>query len=45
MLKNAGVSDSVTRDIVGHDSVAVSRVYTHIDAGTKLAAMEKLPVI
>ena len=45
MLKNAGVSDSVTRDIVGHDSVAVSRVYTHIDAGTKRAAMEKLPTI
>ena len=45
MLKNAGVSDSVTRDIVGHESVAVSRAYTHIDAGSKRAAMEKLPTI
>ena len=45
MLKNAGVSDSVTRDIVGHESVAVSRVYTHIDAATKRAAMERLPTI
>lgn len=32
-------------DIVGQDSVTVSRVYTHIDAGTKRAALEKLPVI
>ena len=45
MLKNAGVSDSVTRDIVGHDSVAISRVYTHIDDATKRAALAKLPQI
>jgi integrase len=45
MLKNAGVSDSVTRDIVGHESQAVSENYTHIDEGTKRAAMEKLPTI
>jgi len=45
MLKNAGVSDSVTRDIVGHESQAVSEQYTHIDEATKRAAMEKLPVI
>lgn len=43
MLKNAGVSDSVTRDIVGHESQAVSENYTHIDESTKRAAMEKLP--
>jgi integrase len=45
LLKNAGVSDSVTRDIVGHDSAAVSLEYTHIDAETKRAAMSKLPDI
>jgi integrase len=45
MLKNAGVSDSVTRDIVGHESQAVSEQYTHIDESTKRAAMEKLPTI
>lgn len=45
MLKNAGVSDSVTRDIVGHESQAVSEQYTHIDEATKRAAMEKLPGI
>jgi len=43
LLKNAGVSDVVTRDIVGHESAAVSRNYTHIDSDTKRAALEKLP--
>ncbi len=43
LLKNAGVSDVVTRDIVGHESEAVSRNYTHIDAETKRAALDKLP--
>ena len=38
-LKNAGVSDAVARDLVGHESVAVSRHYTHIDEKTKRAAM------
>lgn len=45
MLKSAGVSDSVVMDIVGHESEAVSRNYTHIDDATKRAALEKLPVI
>lgn len=43
LLKNAGVSDVVARDIVGHESEAVSRNYTHIDADTKRAALDKLP--
>ena len=43
MLKNAGVSDAVARDIIGHDSAAVSRVYTHIDMATKRKALSKLP--
>lgn len=45
MLKNAGVSDSITRDIVGHESAAVSQAYTHIDEGIKRAAMEKMPAL
>ncbi len=43
LLKNAGVSAVVGRDIVGHESEAVSGAYTHIDAETKRAALENLP--
>ena len=43
MLKNAGVSDSVARDIIGHESAAVSANYTHIDPATKRAALDKMP--
>jgi integrase len=43
MLKNAGVSDAVTRDIIGHESAAVSQNYTHIDRETKRLALDKLP--
>ncbi len=43
LLKNAGVSDVVTRDIVGHESAAISRNYTHIETETKRAALDKLP--
>jgi integrase len=43
LLKNAGVSDVVARDLIGHDSVAVSRNYTHIDTETKRAAVDKMP--
>ena len=43
LLKNAGVSDVVARDIIGHESEAISRNYTHIDFETKRAALEKLP--
>jgi len=45
MLKNAGVSDSVTRDIIGHESAAVSQNYSHIDHKTKQEALNKLPDI
>ena len=44
-LKNAGVSDVVARDIIGHESVAVSASYTHIDMDTKRSALGKLPEI
>jgi integrase len=43
LLKNAGVSDIVVRDIIGHESEAISRNYTHIDSETKRAALERLP--
>jgi integrase len=37
LLKNAGVSDVVARDIIGHESEAVSRNYTHIDTAIREA--------
>lgn len=45
MLKNAGVSDSVAMDIIGHESAAMSKNYTHIDNETKRKALDKLPDI
>jgi len=45
LLKNAGVSDVVARDIIGHESEAVSRNYTVIDEGTKRDALNKLPKV
>jgi hypothetical protein len=33
----------VARDIIGHESEAVSRNYTHIEAETKRSALDKLP--
>lgn len=44
MLKQAGVSDGTVRAIVGHESVAMSKVYTHFDMETMRAALEKLPI-
>lgn len=43
MLKNAGVNDAVARDIVGHESAAISRSYTHIEDAAKRTALDKLP--
>ena len=45
LLKNAGVSDVVARDIIGHESAAISRVYTHIDSKTKRQAVNKMPTL
>jgi integrase len=45
LLKNAGVSDVVARDIIGHESAAVSQNYTHIETETKRVALAKLPDI
>jgi integrase len=43
MLKAAGVSDFIAREIVGHESAAVSRQYTHLTTNDKRAAMQRLP--
>lgn len=43
LLKRAGVSNAIAQDIIGHDSEAVSRNYTHIDDATKRKALNKLP--
>jgi integrase len=43
MLKAAGVSDFMAREIVGHESAAVSRQYTHLTTDHKRAAMRRLP--
>ncbi len=43
LLKRAGVSAAVVMDIIGHESEAISRNYTHVDSETKRAALAKLP--
>lgn len=40
-LKSAGVSDAIARAIIGHESEAVSRIYTHFDRETLKSALEK----
>lgn len=43
LLKNAGVPQSVVMDIIGHESKAVSEVYTHVGEKEKRQAVAKLP--
>jgi integrase len=43
LLKNAGVSDAVAMEIIGHDSEAISRVYTHISQDALRKAIKALP--
>lgn len=43
LLKNAGVPEAVARDIIGHESAAISRNYTHVDDVAKRSAVAKLP--
>jgi len=35
LLKNAGVPAAVAMDIIGHESEAINRHYTHIETSTK----------
>jgi integrase len=43
LLKKAGVGEAIAMDLVGHESVSVSRHYTHIDFKTKADAINQLP--
>jgi integrase len=43
LLKASGVSDAMARELVGHESAAVSRQYTHLTTHDMRAAMERLP--
>jgi integrase len=43
MLKASGVSDVLAREIVGHESAAISRQYTHLSTDDLRAAMHRLP--
>ena len=43
LLKNAGASDVVAMDIIGHETKAVSQEYTHIDMETKRRAINAMP--
>jgi integrase len=43
MLKASGLSDVFAREIVGHESAAVSRQYTHLTTDDLRKAMTKLP--
>jgi integrase len=43
MLKASGLSDFIAREIVGHDSAAVSRQYSHLSTDDLRNAMKKVP--
>jgi len=43
MLKAAGVSDFMAMQIVGHESSAVSRQYSHLSVDDLRRSMAKLP--
>jgi len=43
LLKAAGVSEAVARDIIGHESAEISRHYTHVDEDSKRKAIALLP--
>ena len=42
-LKNAGVNNAVAMELIGHDSEAISRAYTHIEQAALRKAVKKLP--
>ena len=43
MLKASGLSDVFAREIVGHESAAISRQYTHLSTDDLRVAMQRLP--
>ncbi len=44
-LKNAGVSDAMAREIIGHESAEINRAYTHFETDAMRQEMENLPKI
>jgi integrase len=42
LLKKAGVPEAVAMDIIGHDSTAISRHYTHVEMSSKRLAITQL---
>ncbi len=45
LLKNAGVPQSVVMDMIGHESKAVSQIYTHVGEPEKRLAVDSLPSV
>jgi integrase len=45
LLKSAGVPQSVVMDLVGHESKAVSQIYTHVGEAEKRRAMAAMPTV
>jgi integrase len=45
LLKNAGIPQAVVMDLVGHESKAVSQIYTHVDEAEKRRAMSAFPSV
>ena len=43
LLKAHGVNDAMAREIVGHESAAVSRQYTHLSTADLRNAMQRMP--
>lgn len=43
LMKNAGISPAIVQEFIGHDSAAVSRVYTHIEIDAMRRAANALP--
>ncbi|MGA1123667.1 MAG: tyrosine-type recombinase/integrase [Chthoniobacterales bacterium] len=45
LMKNAGISPEIVRDIIGHESAAVSSIYTHISHEAKASALSAMPAL
>jgi integrase len=43
LLKNAGIPQAVVMDIIGHESQAISQVYTHVGEPEKRLAVATMP--
>lgn len=44
-LKDMGATDSIARDLAGHESADVNRLYTHIAPAARQDAVNRLPDI